>query len=292
MSTLPETAQQLVELGFSHYEARAYLGLLGQDPMTGYALSNVTQVPQPKVYETLRRLLDKRAVVQVGSEPATFVAVPPDHLLENVDSDFRRRLADARLGLSRLRPAAEQEFRVVRALTDWPAIVGHSEQMIAHSERHVYLSAHADQLADLATCMREADARGVRLDVLCFGKVPVTLAHGRILSHASTEGVLYRHHQARHLALVVDSVDALWALAADGSSWDAMTAPGELLVALVKGYIRHDAYIQEIYAEFRDVLRERYGPGLAKLVVTPPDQPLRRPAGKSRAATGRRARPA
>jgi hypothetical protein len=49
-----------------------------------------------------------------------------------------------------------------------------------------------------------------------------------------------------------------------------MAAGDPLLVALVKGYIRHDGYVQEIYAEFREVLRERYGPGLAKLVVPTP----------------------
>ena len=41
---------RLTELGFSVYEARAYVGLLGQEPMTGYALANLTGIPQPKVY--------------------------------------------------------------------------------------------------------------------------------------------------------------------------------------------------------------------------------------------------
>lgn len=283
MSGLPETAGQLVELGFSHYEARAYLGLLGQDPMTGYALANVTRVPQPKVYETLRRLVHKRAVVQVGDEPARFVAVSPAQLLENLSSDFQRRLAEAELGLSRLSRADGPQFKVARAMRDWPAIAGQSEQMIRNAQRHVYLSSHVDQIAELADSVRAADARGVRLDILSFGKPEIALEHGRVLMHASTEGVLYRHHQARHLALVADSSYALWALAPDGASWDALTAADPLLAALVKGYIRHDGYVQEIYAEFRDVLRERYGPGLAKLVVPTPGPAAEPPARKRRA---------
>lgn len=286
MSGLPDTVERLVELGFSHYEARAYLGLLGQDPMTGYALANLTGIPQPKVYETLRRLAHKRAVVQVGDDPARFIAVPPAHLLKNLSSDFERRLAEAELGLSRLSPEAGPQFRVARALQDWPAIAAQAEKMIRGAQRHVYLSSHAAQIAEVADTARAADARGVRLDILSFGKPELTLEHGRVLVHASTEGVLYRHHQARHLALVADSREALWALAQDGVSWDALTAGDPLLAALVKGYIRHDGYVQEIYAEFRDVLRERYGPGLAKLVVpTPagaaePAARRRRPAGK------------
>ena len=282
MSGLPETVEQLVELGFSHYEARAYLGLLGQDPMTGYALANLTGIPQPKVYETLRRLVHKRAVVQAGDDPARFVAVSPAHLLENLSSDFQRRLAEAELGLSRISPAGGPQFRVARTMQDWPAIACHAEQMIRNAERHVYLSSHVGQITELAGSVRAADDRGVRLDILSFGKPELTLEHGRVLVHASTEGVLYRHHQARHLALVADSSEALWALAPDGRSWDALAASDPLLAALVKGYIRHDGYIQEIYAEFRDVLRERYGPGLAKLVVPTPGPAAEPPARKQR----------
>jgi sugar-specific transcriptional regulator TrmB len=287
MSGPPETVQQLVELGFSHYEARAYLGLLGQDPMTGYALANVTRIPQPKVYETLRRLVHKRVAVQVGDDPARFVAVPPAHLLENLSNDFQRRMAEAKLGLSRISPAAGPEFKIARAMGAWPAIASHAANMISSAGRHVYLSSHADQISDLAASVQAADARGVRLDVLSFGKPRVAPEHGRVLVHASTEGVLYRHHQARHLALVADSSEALWALAPDGTSWDAMAASDPLLAALVKGYIRHDGYVQEIYAEFRDVLRERYGPGLAKLVVPTPAAAA--PSPRKRRLAGQRA---
>ncbi len=58
MSSKPSSHQgavaRLIELGFSQYEAQAYVGLLGREPLTGYALANVTGIPQPKVYETLR----------------------------------------------------------------------------------------------------------------------------------------------------------------------------------------------------------------------------------------------
>src|SRR5438552_6704264 len=142
------TTDQLVELGFSQYEARAYVGLLGQEPMTGYALSNRTQIPQPKVYETLRRLAEKRAVVKIGSDPARFVAVPPEHLLSQLDADFRRRLAEVKVGLADLgRESGADELRVLRSPRSWPAIVQHATTLLDAAERHVHLSTHADQTA-------------------------------------------------------------------------------------------------------------------------------------------------
>ena len=62
MTVQHAAVQRLMELGFSQYEAQAYVGLLGREPLTGYALANVTGIPQPKVYETLRRLTAKGVV--------------------------------------------------------------------------------------------------------------------------------------------------------------------------------------------------------------------------------------
>jgi len=56
----------LTELGFSQYEARTYAGLIGREPMTGYAVAKDTLVPQPKVYETLGRLVERGAVDAKG----------------------------------------------------------------------------------------------------------------------------------------------------------------------------------------------------------------------------------
>jgi sugar-specific transcriptional regulator TrmB len=61
MATTPEAAtERLVQLGFSTSETRTYVGLLGT--ATGYAVANVTDVPKPELYATLRRLEDRAAV--------------------------------------------------------------------------------------------------------------------------------------------------------------------------------------------------------------------------------------
>src|SRR5690349_22923245 len=81
----------LGELGFSQYEARTYIGLIGRGPMTGYAVAKETQVPQPKVYETLGRLVERGVVLQVDDSPAKFLGVPPDRVLRELESNFRQR---------------------------------------------------------------------------------------------------------------------------------------------------------------------------------------------------------
>lgn len=87
-------------------------------------------------------------------------------------------------------------------------------------------------------------------------------------THTSTEGVL-DHHQARHLAVVVDNHHTLRALAPDGHDRNAAVINDPLFTAVVKEYVRHDRYVQQIYADFPDELSARYGPGLQYLVQPP-----------------------
>lgn len=284
-----EVVGQLTQLGFSAYEARAYVGLLGQEPMTGYALANLTGIPQPKVYETLRRLADKLAVVKIGDDPARFVAVPADRLIAQLDADFRRRLAEAKAGLAEaVHGTKGDELRVLRTPRGWPAIARHAVALLDGAHRHVYVSAHLAQLADISDAIARADDRGVRLDVLCFEPADLSLEHGTVLPHASTSGIVYRHHQARHLAVVADGDQALWALAADGRRWEALAATDHLLAAVIKGYVRHDMYVQQIFADFGQDLTARYGPGLEKLVSRSAGEqataPARAKAGRPRSA--------
>jgi sugar-specific transcriptional regulator TrmB len=263
------SVERLLDLGFSHYEARAYVGLLGREPMTGYALSNLTGIPQPKVYETLRRLARTGAAIQVAGEPARFVALPPQRLLEQLDSQFRQRLADAHVELTRPTATdAQGEFRVLRSMTDWPDIERQAIGMIDAATRHFYVSLNCDEPASVVAAIHRADARGVEGDILHFGPSEVSIENGRMIRHLSTDGVVYRHHQARHLAVVTDGTRVLWALAASGADWDAATANDALIAAAVKGYIRHDMYVQQITEDFGPVLEERYGPGLGALVRT------------------------
>lgn len=260
--------ERLTELGFSQYEARAYVGLLGHEPQTGYGLANITGIPQPKVYETLRRLSAKGVVATLDGEPARFVAVPAGQLLAGIEDSFRATLAAAEHELAHAAdPAsAASGYRVLRSLTDWSAIEEYAIGLVANSSRHVYVSINCPEPGPIAAALGQADDRGVTCDVLHFGQSFVALGRGRTVRHGSTHGVLYRRHQARHLAVVADSVDVLWAVARDGSSWQSLVGRDNLLAALAKGYIRHDIYVQQIWNDFGDVLQDRYGPGMQQLV--------------------------
>ena len=255
----------LVTLGFSQYESRCYVGLLA-GPQTGYAVSKTTDVPQPKVYEALRRLVSRGAARTLPGEPTRFVAVPPERLFADLTASFEERIGAAREASARIAVGSQPGLaEPVERLTGHDEALGAVAVMITNSERRVYLSATADELAVLRSPLEAAVGRGVDLVVLCFGAMPFPARGIRVFRHASTDGALYRHHQARHVAIVADSRETLFALAPDGHAWSAVRTDSPLIIAAVKGYVRHDIDVQQIFGDFPAELTEAYGPGLQQL---------------------------
>jgi sugar-specific transcriptional regulator TrmB len=258
----------LMELGFSPYEAKTYAGLIGREPMTGYAIAKDTLVPQPKVYETLGRLVERGAVQRVSGSPAKFVAVAPARVLSQLERTFRQRLATVELEVSRMRRdgTAAHELRLYKETNSWITIVNAANHLISNATERIYVSGHGTYLDALGEEITAADRRGVRIDVLCFGDPPFSLHNGLVIRHSSTEGVVYRHHQSRHLAVTCDAAAALWALAPEGDKWEAVWSDSDaLLTALVKGFIRHDIFSQRMFRDFSGEMLARYGAGLEGL---------------------------
>jgi sugar-specific transcriptional regulator TrmB len=281
----------LAELGFSQYEARTYTGLVGREPLTGYAIAKDTRVPQPKVYETLGRLVERGAVLQVSDNPAKFIAVPPARLIAALEATFRQRITTVELEISRMRPAEDslQALRPYHEATSWMAIAAAARTLIEKTDTRLYVSGHRNYLEPLAEAVENADQRGVRIDILCFGEPPFAVSNGTVIRHSSTDGKVYRHHQARHLAVAGDGSAALWALAPEGEEWTSIWSESDaLLTALVKGFVRHDMFMQRVYRDFSEQMTERYGAGLEGLFDWRPAQAPAENAAEPLKRTARR----
>lgn len=274
MATTPEAVtERLVHLGFSSYEARTYIGLLSIGSGTGYAVANATGVPQPKVYETLRRLKERGVVVQVSGHPVRWFAVPPGTLLENLDQEFGGRLDAAREGLAELASAGPPDVgdpHVIWHHSRKDAVLANARRILGTATEHVYLSGHGSVLEELAEEVTAAATRGVEFTILHFGELPFPAPRGRTFRHATTDAVLRPSVRARHLAVVTDSQHALWAVARDGRRWEGLHADDPLLASVVKGYIRHDVFVQRMYEELPEELESHFGHGLLQLADLSP----------------------
>lgn len=256
----------LLDLGFSQYEARCYVGLLGPQAQTGYGVAKVTGVPQPKVYEALRKLVARGYAREIGGSPVRFVAIPPEQLLTDLREAFEQKLELARersRHVPEATPTAGLEH--VDRLDSLAQVLAAAAASLNAAERRVYLSASRPELTALREPIKEAVGRGVDVVVLSFGRASFAVEGLRVFHHASTDGAVFRRHQARHVALVADSRETVYGVAPDGEDWQAISTTSFPVIAAVKGFIRHDIDIQRVYADFGPQLVEAYGPGLQGL---------------------------
>ncbi len=70
--------QDLLKIGLSQYEAKAYLALIRSGSVNGGTLSKKSGVPQSKIYEVLYKLAHKKFVSILEVRPRLFKAIKPE----------------------------------------------------------------------------------------------------------------------------------------------------------------------------------------------------------------------
>ena len=84
---------QLVKIGFSEYEAKAYVAALALGATTGYQIAKKSGVPRSTVYEVLNKLAERGAMLtQSFGDQMRYVPVPAEQFLNRLQHEFRRNI--------------------------------------------------------------------------------------------------------------------------------------------------------------------------------------------------------
>ena len=92
MAKFSTITRRIQELGFTSYEARAYVSLLEHNPVTRYELSKNSGVPRSAIYSVIHKLEELGAVNMHSSEPEKYVPLPPEQLFDLLNRQFNNIL--------------------------------------------------------------------------------------------------------------------------------------------------------------------------------------------------------
>src|SRR5829696_4540142 len=107
---MADRAALLQQLGFSEYEARAYLALVQRNPLNGYELAKQSGLPRANVYAVLQKLEERGAVVRLsGAAEGRYAPIPADQLTERLSRRFDEVIGTARSTLQEISGTIEQE---------------------------------------------------------------------------------------------------------------------------------------------------------------------------------------
>lgn len=232
-ATMP--TNPLHALGFSDYEARAYLALLKRSPVNGYELAKLSGVPRPNIYSVLQKLEDRGAVLRVEAEAGVrYAPVRPLDLIGRLESRFGEVLRAARRATEDVGTPAEDAY--VWSVRGASGALEHARGLIEQAEHELVVALGPQEARALAASMGDAEVRGVRVRTLCVAACPQECGACR--------GRIYRYRvvpdgATRWLVLVADGNEVLCAEMGPGEEGLGVRTRQSLLVDLATWFVDH-----------------------------------------------------
>ena len=260
---LDQAIHLMQELGFSGYEAKAYIGTLEGQPVGAYELAKRSNVPTSKIYETLNKLLSKEVIQFAENNAAdnpTYVALPPKDLIERINRQTTHKTSNLLPLLGNLQSSKTPDFI-------WPiATIGGLKEksvgILQSAKKSVWLSCWPEELVWLETELNAAITRGVEVALVHFGTPNRSIG---ATYHHPVEKSLYSEKGGRGLTLVSDAEEVVIAnLSADGS-FDACWSKNSAFVTVAEDYVKHDVYITKVTKHLGAEVIARYGEDYQKL---------------------------
>jgi sugar-specific transcriptional regulator TrmB len=247
MTSFQHLRSDLMELGFTEYEARVYLALLMQSPATGYQISKAAGVPRSMVYEALGRLDGRGAVLSTQSARSTlYRPLPPEVLLERYEREHSQLIRSLRAGLAQVEgPAAGERLWRIRGQAP---VRTYMRRIVEASREELFLVLPDSELEVLRPAVLAAAGRGVSVRALLTGVGSLDV--GEVARHPSLESEL---QQLTHIALV--AADRAQALIADISGEVfATVTEDDNLVLITRQFVWMELLAQQLVSRLGDDL--------------------------------------
>lgn len=257
-----ETAiSRLTELGLSEYEAKAYIGLLKENPASAYEIAKNSGIPSSKIYEVIRRL-EFRGMIQTirgEGQKRLFVPVPPDDFTQSYRTTVEENLRAIEAELTEIKTVIDTAY--IWRIREYDGLIVRAKRMLDTASKDIQLIIWHEEMNALKDNLRKTESRGVKMAIVHYGPTSARIRH--IYRHP-VEETIYSRKGVRGLFLVTDSKEALSGSIGKNTT-EGMWSMNECLVTMVEDYIRHDIYFMKVAERFDPLLRERFGDGYEKL---------------------------
>jgi len=239
---------KLVKIGFSEYEAKAYVALLRESPVTGYQLSKQSGVPRSMIYEVLGKLTARGAAMTLRKGGSTqYAPVPAAEFLDQLQREHKELIISLKDDLAALTSAPDLEH--VWNIEGHENIMAKAEEMIRQAETRIYLTLLPATFPDLQPALEKAIRRGVK--VVVYTTSDLALPDGQVVvapvfkdARDRVEGLMLILVTDREEVLIGEQLTATQARA----SWTS----SPLLVFIAEHHLRTDPYLPEILALLGD----------------------------------------
>jgi len=238
----------LVKIGFSEYEAKAYVALLRENPITGYQLAKLSSVPRSMIYEVLGKLTARGAAMTLRKEGSTrYAPVQAKEFLDQLHREHEELVTSLKDDLTTLDSASDLEY--VWNIEGHENIMAKVEEMIDQAERRIYLSLLPATFPALRSALERAIGRGVQ--VVIYSTSDLELPGGQVIATPVPEAAQERV-EGLWLVLVIDGEEVLIGELLTENQARASWTGSPLFVFVAEHHLRTDLYLPHVLSLLED----------------------------------------
>lgn len=233
---MPAT-QSLKALGFSQYEASAYISLVAEHPVNGSQLSKISGIARSRIYDVLRSLNAKGYVLEVDS--GTYVPLPPDELISRLENRFNARLQVFKDQITKI--SRKNDLEYVWNITGYDAVMEKAKQMIDNAGYEIYVRLFPQADRHLGSHLSAAAQKGVHIRYIAMGEIErkfeIQVTHP---DHQHLERTI----GGRSIEVIVDKKEALVGVFETGNEENSPInwTRNQRFIVANRDSLRHDFY--------------------------------------------------
>jgi sugar-specific transcriptional regulator TrmB len=253
--------ETLKNLNFTEYEAKAYLTLLEESPLTGYAVAKNSRVPRSRIYEVLDGLVMRGDIlVSLGNTPQ-YTPVPAKELIKNRRIKAEENFELAEKSLAEFENSTNDRENIWN-ITGRQEILDKVKTCIVAAKKRILLEIWKEEYEELEPELRQAANRGVHVIIIAYGEIVSDFAtvYLHYMGHKITE-----EYGGQWLVFSGDDSEVVAGIVSLGKDSRAAWTMHVGLVMPITEFIIHDLYLMEIMKKHRELLEESFGENLIHL---------------------------
>lgn len=239
---------QMKMLGFSEYESKAYLKLLVDYPLNGYALSKSSGIPRSRIYEVLKNLIDKQLVFEEEEEKnKVYYPVDPETFIKRQKAHYEGIFSEISQFATRIYKEQKQDDRLV-IIKGRQNIIGFLKTLIKGAEKRIAISIWDEEIQDLVEDLEKAKQKGVVLRGIYFGEsnpFKDLVPHRRIKRYIAEK-------KERYISIIVDGSHTISGIVSRGENSKVTWTQDEGFIEISEDYIAHDLLVNLYSASLDD----------------------------------------
>lgn len=253
--------ENLKELGFNTYESKVYVALLKKHPTTGYEISKIANIPQSRTYDTLKALIEKKAIIATNSKPAEYSPINPKELTKR----FKRKMLSTIEYLDNHLPEVKEDYNEpILNLKGELNIQKKAIEIVRSAQHEIYLEVWPQDFPVIEEELFKAYDRNVEIRIVSYGNLKPNF--GLIYEHPFSKNI-ENTLDGRMVILCVDNKEALMGRihSTKADATNVMWTQNKDIIFLIKELIVHDMYLLDIQSNLLEELRYTYGKGFKRL---------------------------